>query len=138
MLTYNLILEVFGGDGRQPVMHAQVPLLHQLQLRRTLGVRAAQQGAARGRVQHDHGCGAGDCDGVGALMSVRMLAFNCARVCVCVCMCVRKPAICLGAVCWSVECSWDRELRGNRGVNTLTLTHETRNFGISVSQRISS
>lgn len=70
------------------MVHAQVPLRQQLQLGRPLGVWAAQQGAACGRIQHDHGCGAGDCDGVGgALVSVRMLALNCERVCVYVCVC---------------------------------------------------
>lgn len=55
-ITYNLLLQIFGGDRRQPMMHAQIPFRHQLQLRRALGVRTAQQGAACGRIQHDH-CG---------------------------------------------------------------------------------
>lgn len=68
-LTHNLILQLLGGDGRQPVVHAQVALRQQLQLRRALRVRPTQQGAARGRVQDDHGGGgeAGDRDGRDAL-----------------------------------------------------------------------
>lgn len=52
--TYNLFLKVFCGDWRQPMVHSQIPLRHQLQLWRPLCIWSTQNRPTGGSVQHNH------------------------------------------------------------------------------------
>lgn len=61
-----MFLKVFGGDWRQPMVHSQIPLRHQLQLWRPLCIRSAQYRPTGGSVQYNHFDAAGF---IGSLVS---------------------------------------------------------------------